>query len=152
MIIKQLKKLPTKTVLWSSFSGDNDIGGEGNKVTEERIAQVEKKFNFFFSQTIYMDAGLKHIVCVVFHFQQDCVFFRNGNKFELFFFFQFERYFGPTSPRMIAATPWLTLIPVKNHQNKNHQNQNHHGQNHHGQDQPPPLNHHHHHHQPHQHR
>ena len=112
-------------------------------MTEERIAQVETKVFFFFSN-IFMDAGLKHIVCVVFHFQQDCVFFRNANKFELFFFFQFERHFGRTSPRMIAATPWLTLIPVKNHQNQNHQNQNHHGQ-----DQPPPLNHHHHHHQPH---
>ena len=48
-------------------------------MTEERIAQVETKVFFFFSN-IFMDAGLKHIVCAVFHFQQDCFFFRNGNK------------------------------------------------------------------------
>jgi len=43
--------------------GDNDIGGEGNKVTKARIAQ-------------------------------------------------FERDFGPTFPRMVSVTPWLTLVPV----------------------------------------
>jgi len=54
---------PTKGAEMIYLPGDNDIGGEGNKVTEERIAQFEKDY-------------------------------------------------GPTIPRMVSVTPWLTLIPV----------------------------------------